>query len=187
MGTTSKGKRKNVHRGCFISIGILLLVPILCFASMWLFARYGGEWATSRSIPIPDSSIFQVAIHEHGFYSKRISFYTHVSSPEILREWFIDAGIPLSPIPLNLEGTSFIENDNYYHPPPLFNMQSPLDELHDLSARYTTGWWSDFTKSCHSVRVYKNNDAVAHDYPEVDLSAAEDTIFVIITCWANVE
>lgn len=168
-------------------MGILLLVPILCFSSMWLFARYGGEWATSRSIPIPDNSVFQVAIYQHDFYSRKTSFYTHPNSPEALRQWFIDAGISLTPIPLNLEGTSVMENDNYYYTPPLFQMQSPLDELHDLSARYTSNWWSDFTKSCNSVAIFTNNDAIAHNYPEVDLSEVEDTIFVIFTCWANVE
>lgn len=169
-------------------MGILLLVPILYFSSIWIFAHYGGEWATSNDIPIPENSQFHIATYEHKFYSLKNSFYTSNDSPEEIRQWFIDSGISMSPIQLDLEGSSFIEYDDYYQTLPLFQMRSMLQELHDSSVRYVTPWWSDFTVSCQLVRVYKNHSAFLDAFPEINLTSVsvDSTIFLVRTCWANV-
>ena len=83
------------------------------------------------------------------------------------------------------EGDSVIEYDGYYGTISLFHMGSVLQELHDLSARYTSSWWSDFTPTCEAVRVYQTFDAVLQDFPEAHLSEG-DTAFMVRTCWPNV-
>ncbi|GAB4530282.1 MAG: hypothetical protein OHK0046_50770 [Anaerolineae bacterium] len=150
-----------------------------------MFARYGGEWATSSDIPIPENSRLIVTTYDDGYYRSLSRLYINADSSENLRQWFIDRGVYMTPIPLDLEGESFIEYDGYYGTTSLFHLRSGWQELHDSAARYTSDWWSDFTPTCQAVYVYHSIEAASRDFPDADLPQS-GTPIMIRTCWPNV-
>ena len=185
MSTLEKPKR-SYRRGCTFAVLTLLLIPALCYSSMWIFARYGGEWATSGDIPIPDSSQFVKAIYEDGFYTEKHSLYLHHATPEELRGWFIiQAHIGMTPIALAFSQTGYIDNPDVYMEPPTFYLTTFWNDLHRISATYTSGWFAEMVSDCQGVHVYKNHAAAMRDFPDLNLPD-DKTLFVISTCWPNV-
>ncbi|MCA0455545.1 MAG: hypothetical protein LCI00_16340 [Chloroflexi bacterium] len=161
----------------------MLAIPAVCFGSMWLFARFGGEWATAAELPVPpDSQLLRVIYEDDYAYRDKTSVYAHPSPPEALREWFVQAGISMSPIPLNMEKTSFIQYDNYYGTPTPFHLGSSLSRLHATATMFTHGWFEDFTADCQAVRVYKSIALAAEDFPDLKFGNAT-SIFAITNCW----
>jgi hypothetical protein len=185
MTILEKPKRRN-RRGCIIAGVVLLLIPALCYSSMWLFARHGGEWAASGDIPIPDNSQFVKAIYEDDFYTKKQSLYLHHAAPEELRGWFVVQGIGLTPIALNFEKTKFIDHPDFYGRPPTFRHNTFLSQIQELSAAITAGLFDEMIPECQDVRVYKNHAAAVRDFPDLNLPT-DKTLFVISTCWPNVK
>jgi hypothetical protein len=182
---SKRGSSNRVRLGCAVLTGIAILIPVLCYGSMWLFARYGGEWATASDIPIPENSRLVITTYGDSYYRTLNRLFIHDDSPENLRQWFIDNGISMTPIPLDFEGESVLEYDDYYGTTSLFHLRSGWQELHDFAARYTSDWWGDFTPTCQAVLVYQSVEAVLSDFPEVDIPT-EGTLFMIRTCWPNV-
>ncbi|MCA0457797.1 MAG: hypothetical protein LCI00_27780 [Chloroflexi bacterium] len=166
-----------------ILLVIVLAIPVVCFGSMWLFARIGGEWATAADLPVPpDSQLLRVIYEDDYAYRNKTSIYGHLSSAEALREWFDNAGIAMSPIPLNMEKTSFIAYDNYYGTPSPFHLGSSLSRLHETASLFTHGWFEDFTADCQDVRVYKSLALAGEDFPDLQFGNAT-SIFAITNCW----
>jgi hypothetical protein len=185
MQLSEKPKRR-FRRGCLIAGLALLLIPALCYASLWVFARVGGEWATDKDIPIPDNSQFVTAIYEDGFYVKKQSLYLHRATPEELRGWYIvEAHIGLTPIALAFSETGFIDNPDFYMEPPTFFLTTFWSKLYDISARYTSGWFGEVIPDCQGVHIYKNHAAAVRDFPDQNLPD-DMTLFVVSTCWPNV-
>jgi hypothetical protein len=173
------------RRGCKILLLAILLVPALCYAATWLFARFGGEWATSLDLPLPPESQFLLSTFEDK-YGQRLkhSLYASQATPEDLREWFVRSHIPMSPIPLNAEGTSFIESDNHYITPSPFHSTSSRHRFHELAAMITHGHIDEVMPDCQSIRIYKTISLAENDFPNLDFSNAE-AVFSVTTCWPN--
>ncbi|MEO8609035.1 MAG: hypothetical protein ABI690_14190 [Chloroflexota bacterium] len=185
--TTFEKPKRRFRRGCIIAGVFLLLIPALCYGCIWLFARYGGEWATDRDIPIPDNSQFVKAIYEEDFYTKKHSLYLHYATPEELRGWFIvQARIGLTPIALDSEQKRFIDNNDFYMESPTFHQTTFLSQLQEMSAIYTSGWFGEVVSDCQGVHIYKNHAAAVRDFPDQNLPD-DKTLFVISTCWPNVK
>ncbi len=179
-------RARGYKRGCVILLVVVLAIPAVCFGSMWLFARFGGEWATAAELPVPpDSQLLRVTYEDGYKYRNKTSIYGHQSSPEILREWFDQAGISMSPIPLNMEKTRFIQYDTYYGTPSPFHVGSSLGMLHITASLLTHGWYEDFMAECQAVRVYKSLGLAADDFPDLQTGNAT-SVFVIMNCWARV-
>jgi len=182
---SEKPKRSPRRRlGCVIA---LLLISALCYGSMWVFARIGGEWATAGDIPVPDSSQFVTATYNDSFeYLQKQNLYVHRATPEELRGWFVvQAHIGMTPIALDLEGNSFIDNDDFYMQPPLFHRMTLLNELQRMAATYTAGWFDEMVSQCQGVHIFKNYAAATRAFPDQNLPD-DMTAFVISTCWPNV-
>lgn len=183
--TEKRKKRPRRRRGCIILLVIVLLSPALCYGAMWLFARFGGEWATAGDLPARVGSQFITATYDDGYYTQKHSLYIYPSTPEELREWFIQAGIGMTPILLDRERNSYIDNPDYYMQPPLFHMRTTFQEIHQRAVYLTSRWWDDFMPNCQGIRVYKNNAAAIRDFPGSTVPAGL-TAFVITTCWPDV-
>lgn len=180
---SKQGRTIRYKRGCVALLLIMLAIPVVCFGSMWLFARFGGEWATAADLPVPpDSQLLRVIYEDDYAYRNKTSIYSHLSSAEALREWFDNAGISMSPIPLNMEMTSFIQYDNYFGTPSPFHLGSSLSTLHATAAMFTHGWFEEMLPDCQSVRVYKSLAFAADDFPDLQTANAT-TIFAITNCW----
>jgi hypothetical protein len=152
---------------------------------MWLFARYGGELATSGDLPVPEGSEFIAAVYEHKYYAQKHSLYLSRSTPEELREWFIQAGFSMTPIPLDTEGESLIDYDDYYGTPGIYSHSfSAPQMLHMYSVYFVSGWFDDGSIDCQDIRVYTNNAAIQSDYSFNEVPAGM-TAVVITTCWRN--
>jgi hypothetical protein len=170
------------RRGCKILLLAVFLVPALCYAAMWLFARFGGEWATSLDLPLPPESQFLVSTFEDKHRQRlKHSFYASQSTPEELREWFVRSHIPMSPIPLNAEGTSFIESDNFYGTPSPFHSISSRHRFQELAAMITHGHIDEMMPDCQSIRVNKSTSLATDDFPNLNVSSAT-SVFVLTTC-----
>jgi hypothetical protein len=123
---------------------------------MWLFARFGGEWATQYDMPVPGSGQLvntKYTSSSYGDYVEKLSLYISQATPEELREWFVQAGVPMTPILLSVERNTYIDQPDYYFETPLYFHLTPLNELHILSAMITAGWWEDFIPHCQRVRI----------------------------------
>ena len=176
-------KSSSRRRGCVVLLLIILLLPSLCYGSMWLFALVGGEWATSSDLPLPPNSRFLGSTYEDGYaYRSKNSLYANQSTPEELREWFVQENIFMSPIPLNLEKTRFIEYDHYFGTASPFHRSSFLQQLHSSAAFLTHGWFDEMAPDCQQVRVYKDATFAAQDFPDIDISNATSVI-LLTTCW----
>lgn len=182
---SKKSLGKRVRVGCSVLGIVVLLVPVLCYGSMWLFARYGGEWATSSDIPIPENSRFIIATYGEGYYQELNRLFIHDDSPENLRQWFIDNGIYMTPIPLDFEGESILEYDGYYGTTSLLHRRSGWQELHKWSAVLTAKWWDDITPTCQAIYVYHSHEAASRDFPDADIPQS-GTPIMIRTCWPNI-
>ncbi len=181
MQPTFKGKFV-IRRGCLALVLSVIVILMACYGFIWLFARYGGEWADSFDSAIPENSRLLMVTYEFDRYTLKDSLYLHAESPEQVREWFTGKGIALTPIDM---GTSVVDNDDYYLTIGPISRGSSWEQLHDFSARYTAGWWDDFTETCDAVRVYKRLDAARQDFPTA-LVPDGGTAFVITSCWPGV-
>jgi hypothetical protein len=174
------------RRGCKILLLAIFLMPAWCYAVLWLYARFGGEWATAFPVP-PDSRLIASIYQPDYRYTNKTSIYANQSTPEALREWFVDSGVAMTPIPLNAEGTSFIESDKFYGTPyPYYRFASDGSMLHRFAATITHGWFDDMMPNCQRVRVYKSISLAANDFPTIDFRNAE-TVFSVTTCWPNLD
>ncbi len=185
---SNQSLRERVRRGCVIAFGVVILALVLCYSSLWMFARYGGEWATSSDMPIPENSRFIMATYttyEDSHYQSLSRLFINHDSPENLRQWFIDKGISMTPIALDFDSESVIEYDGYYGTIALLYPRSHWQELHDFAARYTSDWWSDVLPSCHAVYVYYSMEAVSRDFPDADIPRS-GTLIMIRTCWPDI-
>ena len=154
---------------------------------MWLFARYGGEWATSGDIPIPDNSQFIATTYDNGRHIEKHSFYLHHATPEELRGWYIvQAYIGLTPIALDLENSVFIDNPDFYMESPTFHQSSFLSFLYENATMFTAGQYDEVDPDCQGVHIYRNHAAAVRDFPDLNLPD-DKTLFVISTCWLNVD
>ncbi len=151
---------------------------------MWLFARFGGELATSGDLPIPDGSRLAANRYEAGYaYMTKLSLYFNDANAEELRQWYVDTGINMSPIPLDLEGATFIEYDDYYGTPSPFHIRSTLQSLHLSSVYLTSQWYDEMAPDCQAIQVYKNGETVS-TFPAMSIPEGY-TAIVITTCWPD--
>jgi hypothetical protein len=94
---TDAQKRKRVPSrqwGCLKLLLISILLSLACYGGMWVFARYGGEWATdSRVLLPPESHLMSVSYREDDFKS---SLYFYTGTVETLKTWdfFSDSRSP---------------------------------------------------------------------------------------------
>lgn len=183
---SKRGSLKRIRLGCAVLIGIAILIPVLCYGSMWLFARYGGEWATASDIPIPENGQFVAASYSEGYlYISKHSLYIYPITPEELRERFIQLGVRLTPIGLDLEGERFIEYDDAYGTVWGFYRSTNLHDLHRFSALLTAGWFDESISMCQGVRVYKDIHTLQLRFPEVNLPDSYAGV-IVTTCWPKV-
>lgn len=176
-------KKRPRWKTCLL---IALLMPAICYGAMWVFARFGGELVTSADLPVPEGSQFVMSTYSDGYYTQKSTLYTYPSTPEALREWFIQAGFSMSPIPLDFEHTRFIDYPNYYGTTNLFHVSSLPQVLHKWSVYLTSGWFDEMVRQCQAIHVYKNTSATAIDFPEITIPEGV-TAFVITTCWPNID
>jgi hypothetical protein len=177
-------KGLRTRKSCIVLLAIMLLSPLVCYGAVWLFARFGGDLATSGDLPVPDGSQFVVAVYEDDYYDQKHSIYLSQSSPEELREWFIQAGFGMTPIPLDMEGKSVIDYDNYYGTPGIYSPISAPQMLHMYSVALISGVFDDGSIDCQDIRVYTNRAALASDFGFNDIPDGR-TAFVTTTCWRN--
>ncbi|QPC82671.1 hypothetical protein G4Y79_23790 [Phototrophicus methaneseepsis] len=177
-----RAQRPNYfRRGCVSLLILIVGIPVFCYGSMWLFAQFGGEWASSIDLPIAPDSEFVSSTYDEGWYVYKTTIYTNQATPEELRQWYIQNGITLSPIPLNLEGTEVIDYETYYGTMSHTYM-SEMHNLYNFAAALTHGWFDEIINACQSVRVYKNTEFARDAFPE--LTFPDDaTIYSLTTCW----
>jgi len=171
-----KPKKRPNRIGCLRWLGILLMIPVFCYAGMWLFARYGGEWATSNEIPIPPDSEFVALTYEESdltYYMSKNHLYFHNSSPEIIYDWY------------RTNGVGFFDDNESIWKGVTFYGDSASGALHRLSVWNTTDWYDDIVASCKGVTIYRHYDAVIENFPEV-IIPENKTAFIVSPCWANV-
>jgi hypothetical protein len=189
MDKTKLKPKTILHNDCFRFFVFALASPFLCFTSFWLFAHLGGEWAGTSVLPVPPNSNLLSVSYEACFqssaYACRTDIYSHFSTLEELREWFIHSGIPFTPIALDIEGTSFIDNENYYYQGPLFHRSNALLDFHFIASMVTHGWYQEMMPNCQSIRLYKSTTAALNEYPELELSS-NLVVFSITNCWPDV-
>jgi hypothetical protein len=111
----------------------------------------------------------------------KTNIYTNQATPEELREWYIQNGINLSPIPLNVEGTEVIDYETHYGTMS-HSYWSEMHRLYNLAAMFTHGWWDEIINACQSVRVYKNTEFARDAFPKLTFQDGT-TIYSLTTCW----
>lgn len=182
MPQKSKHSRKISQRWVLM----ILLIPLVCYAPIWIFARFGGEWATARDIPVPENSI---VITTTNYDSLPGSIYTYqdrlfaIEQPvEWVREWYSQANITL----IGSDDNEFLSEDYYSVRKGLFYRDSPMRQLHIEASLYFTSWFDDVRNNCQGVKVYRTVSGVLADYPDIDLTPGV-TYFQIENCWPNVK
>jgi hypothetical protein len=176
------------RRRCVFWILNILISCGVCYVLMWLFARFGGEWATRYDIPVPGSARLittKYTSSSYGDYVEKLSLFISQSTPEEIREWFVQSGIGMTPILLDADRNTYIDQPDYYFEPPLYYHQTSFGELHRISAFITAGWWEDFIPHCQRVRIYRNDAAAAVDFPGYIVPEGY-TAFMVSTCWPDV-
>lgn len=181
-----------LKRGCLSLLAIVVLTPMLCYASVWAYARFGGDWAASQTFPIPsDSQLVNTYYNFDVMYTYKRELYIHRHEPRMLRDWF-DQFVRLTPT----EGISYdcmmVINDCddivSFDPPDMYrstahSIGSTAYELHDLSALLMGFPWQDHPLRCNHMRIYKGPvvDSPFEDYTIPD----GFTAFEFRTCWRN--
>lgn len=115
------------------------------------------------------------------------SLYIHADEPEKVRQWYINMGFSITPIPLNMEGTSFIDYEDFFGTPRLPNIYSETlpKQLHQLTVWLTSRWFNETLPYCENIEIYKQAGTTVPDFPEISIPA-EHTAIVLITCWPDV-
>jgi hypothetical protein len=179
-----KERKFRIENGCLRLFLVTLAFPILCWMSLWVFAHFGGEWVSSSAVPIPpDSRILEIDYDQGYSYVIRSILYENTTSPEELREWFIQHGMYMTPIPLDMEHTRFIDFETYYGFPVGYSSMSTLQEHHYFASTLTHGWWEDFLPTCQTIRVYKDASFAQTEYPNLQFSSRV-SVFGVSVCWA---
>jgi hypothetical protein len=158
----------------------------VCYVSMWLFARIGGEWATRYDIPVPNSSEFvTVRNYVFGQYVEKRSLFISQATPKELREWFIQSGVPMTPILLDAERNIYMDQPDFFYETPLYHHYTLFQVIHLYSVYFTTGWLDDMVPHCQGVQVYRNNAAVGIEFPGYIVPEGY-TAFMVSVCWPDV-
>lgn len=177
-----KPKWKTFRR---VVLRTIFAFPLICYLSMLTFALFGGEAVSNAAIPIPpDSDLVFRQTESTYLWDEMLRTFTHPDSPEAVREWFIDRGISMTPIPLG--DNESIAYDEFYSTPPMGGVHSPsaMMELHTWSALLATGWYDDVLPRCQYVRIYKSDETLPEGFPS-GLIAEDKTVFEIRTCWPS--
>jgi|GEM_PF-1374585 len=175
---SQKRKRLQPRRiGCLR----LLLIPVFliaaCYGGMWVFARYGGEWVMSDQIPIPPESQLIHVDYREGPYKAKTSIYFHTWTPDMLRDWFIQEGISLTPIlyidydPYSKASSGqekYFEYDDHYSTMEAGRHYTLRQQLH-IIALLTTNWFEEMTYCYCGLSVYKTKEAFLKYYPDLVL------------------
>jgi hypothetical protein len=182
-----KLKRSLPRRtGCLKLLLILIVLAVACYGGMWVFARYGGEWAMSDQIPIPRESQLLLTDYEVGWVTIKTSFYTHSWPAEALKEWFEQEGIPLLAIYPQLEDQD-PKNDFFFMSGTRLTSNQ---RLHRNSVSFTSNWTRDErsqgTHMCGGLTLFKTEEAFHRSYPDVALPNGM-TAFVVRICSPNLE
>ncbi|MBI5669096.1 MAG: hypothetical protein HZC41_13915 [Chloroflexi bacterium] len=175
-----RGRRQRWKIGCFA----LLLPLIFCWLSMFLYAKFGGDWAAARVLPVPpDSTLVSQTTYTEYDYHNRLRLYVTPGSLAAMREWFMKHRIPMSPMDGILE-----TQDTFYCSLPQYGTGDNVYNFLFTAAFLTDVSWSNFYKFapiCFYACVYSTPDAVGYE----ELKAVESTIplgLVAVTlnsCW----
>ncbi|MEO1286320.1 MAG: hypothetical protein AAFV93_01025 [Chloroflexota bacterium] len=174
------------YKGCLTIVGSFFGFLFICYISMWMFAVYGGEWATDSDFPIPENAEL---LYVHTTYHARpwvdwlskTRFYSYDDDPESIKQWYEDNGTYLTSMPFGYtEGGGVYETAN-----GVGYFASKSQEIHFWITSLTTAFSSDALPRCHSVQVYFGHKAFKYHYPEPYEIPEIERILVIRTCWAN--
>jgi hypothetical protein len=186
---TDAQKRKRPpsrQPGCLKLLLIPLLLGVACYGGMWVFARYGGEWAMSDQILIPPESQLLLTKYEDGWVTMKTRLYTHLWSPKVLKEWFGQHGTPVLPIYAQREEED-PDNDYYFRSGiRLTSNQMLFSNSVSLTSDWKRDERSQGTHMCGGLVLYKTEEAFHRDYPDWPLPSGV-TAFQVRICWPNVK
>ncbi|MEM9953789.1 MAG: hypothetical protein AAF846_19425 [Chloroflexota bacterium] len=156
---------------------------------MWMFAVYGGEWATDSDFPIPnDIELLHTTVNNEPNlrWSTKTRFYAYEVTPQSLKNWYEQNGMYMTPVALDNIGESFIKRDGVYETLTLTGYwASDWQEIHSWIATITTLFYLEYFPNCHFIKIYYDREVFEQDFPEMAWLPNTDNILVVRTCWAN--
>jgi hypothetical protein len=172
---------------------LLIVIPVLLVLVVYgvieLFARYGGDWAMSDQIPVPPDSQHINVLYANAEFVMKTVFYSHNGSPETLRDWFVDQGVSLSSTGVYREYEASSNEDAYFVLG--YEVNTSGREMHRDAIRRThpeLNWIGDIQAGCGGWTVFKTIEGAQDRFPQVNLDVpAGKTVFAIHTCWPNVD
>jgi hypothetical protein len=176
-GTQKRKRSLPLRTGCLKLLLIPILLAVACYGGMWLFARYGGEWAMSDQFFIPDNT--QVLKVSYGYggvgnLSCKTSIYSHSFLPTELRDWFTQQGELI----VSREYANFIDGTSWRQP-----RQTWKSVLHQLSLSLSTS--SDTDRNLYTdMGIYRSREEFVQAYPYVVLPDGMSA-FEVTICWPN--
>ena len=165
--------------GCSLILGLF----ICGFISLYLYAKFGGDWASSRIISIPpEAQLITDIRYTENAYDNRLRLYTLPGTLAEGRTWFTSNNIPMEPWDEALR-----ENDDLYCSLP-FNPGGQREYFALWIGAGITGMYSptyEVEPDCFSVCVHKSTSTIDNpQLSDVNFTFPEGSIaFTVNTCW----
>jgi hypothetical protein len=183
MNATSSDAQKQKRAlprqwGCLRLLLLPLIIASACYGGMWLFARYGGEWAISDQIPLPPGSERVNISLPNKLYREDVftySIYLYPGTPEDVRAWYEKEWILF--LPDCDDVTDSMSSTNCYDPGPLYygwskhSLTTSKVTLYTMSIVYTVPAfssienWQPIPFTYMALSIYADQDNFDKTYP----------------------